>query len=97
MQADAAVWSVDLPRCRIRIRDCSAPVALLNSAGPVERRWLVRQLANVLAALPGAQDELTARSVPPGLPQIKELARQEAMLETVLHELARDYSVEGHT
>jgi hypothetical protein len=57
----------------------------------------VRQIANVLAALPGAQDELAARSVPPGLPQIKELARQVAMLETVLHELARDYSVEGHT
>jgi hypothetical protein len=96
MEADAAVLSVDLPRCRIRIRDCSALVALLNAAGPGERRWIVRQLANVLAALPGAQDELAAQSARPGLPQIKELARQVALLETVLLELAREHSIEGH-
>jgi hypothetical protein len=96
MQADAAVWSVDLPRCRIRIRDCSALVALLNSAGPVERRWLVRQLANVLAALPGAQDELAAQPLRPTLSQLKELARQVAILETIVHELVREHDMQGH-
>jgi hypothetical protein len=51
MQADAAVWSVDLSLHRIR--DCA------------------------------------------GLPQLKELARQVAMLETVVLELAREHRIEG--
>ena len=96
MPADAVVLSVDLPRCRIRIRDCSALVALLNSAGPVERRWLVRQLANVLAALPAAQDELAAQPLRPSLSQMKELARQVAILETIVLELVREHGIEGH-
>jgi hypothetical protein len=49
MPADA-VWCVDLSLRRIR--DCAALASLLKSADPSERRWLGRQLANVLAALP---------------------------------------------
>src|ERR671922_323543 len=63
--------------------------ALLKNADPAERRWLGRQLANVLAALPTAQDELSAQPEQATLPRLKELARQVAMLETVLLELAR--------
>ena len=93
MQADAAVWSLDLSLSRIR--DCSSLSSLVKSADTAERRWLGRQLANVLAALPAAQDELSARSH--GLPQLKELARQVAMLETVVLELAREHRIEGLT
>jgi hypothetical protein len=93
VQAEAAAWSVDLSLRRIR--DCSALSALLKSADPSERRWLGRQLANVLAALPAAQDELAAQSTRANLPQLKELARQVAMLETVMLELAREHHIEG--
>jgi hypothetical protein len=93
MPADAAVWSVDLSLRRIR--DCAALASLLKSADPSERRWLGRQLANVLAALPGAQDELAAQSTRVSLPHLKELARQIAMLETVVLELAREHRIEG--
>ena len=95
MQADAAVWSVDLSLSRIR--DCGALASLMKSADPSERRWLGRQLANVLAALPAAQDELAeqshAQSAPARLRQLKELARQVAMLETVVLELAREHHI----
>ena len=95
MQADAAVWSVDLSLSRIR--DCGALASLLKTADPSERRWLGRQLANVLAALPAAQDELAEQShgqlAPARLRQLKELARQVAMLETVVLELAREHDI----
>jgi hypothetical protein len=93
MHADAAVWSVDLSLRRIR--DCASLSSLLKSADPSERRWLGRQLANVLAALPAAQDELAAQSPRVSLPQLKELARQVAMLETVVLELAREHHIVG--
>jgi hypothetical protein len=93
MPADAAAWSVDL--ALRRIRDCSALASVLKSANGAERRWLGRQLANVLAALPAAQDELAAHSTRVSLPQLKELARQIAMLETVVLELAREHRIEG--
>jgi len=93
MQADAAVWSVDVSLSRIR--DCGALASLLKSADPSERRWLGRQLANVLAALPAAQDQLAEHSPGVHLPRLKELARQVAMLETVVLELAREHHIEG--
>ena len=93
MQADAAVWSIDLSLTRIR--DCASLSSLMKSADTAERRWLGRQLANVLAALPAAQDELSARAAHASLPQLKELARQVAMLETVVLELAREHHIEG--
>jgi hypothetical protein len=95
MQPDAAVWSLDLSLNHIR--DCASLSSLMKSADTAERRWLGRQLANVLAALPAAQDELAAISAPHskiGLRQLKELARQVAMLETVVLELAREHHVE---
>jgi len=101
MPADAALWplaeatrqSIDLSLRRIR--DCGALASLLKSADPSERRWIGRQLANVLAALPAAQDELAAQSTRARLPQLKELARQVAMLETVVLDLAREHRIEG--
>ena len=93
MPADAAVWSVDL--ALRRIRDCSALASVLKSADAAERRWLGRSLANVLAALPAAQAELGAHSTRVSLPQLEELARQIAMLETVVLELAREHRIEG--
>jgi hypothetical protein len=95
MQADAAVWSLDLSLNRIR--DCASLSSLMKSADSAERRWLGRQLANVLAALPAAQDELSEQSAPQAvsLPKLKELARQVAMLETVVLELAREHHAEG--
>jgi hypothetical protein len=97
MQADAAVWSIDLSLSRIR--DCASLSSLMKRADTAERRWLGRQLANVLAALPAAQDELAeqspGQSAPARLRQLKELARQVAMLETVVLELAREHHIEG--
>jgi len=57
------------------------------AARSVERHGLGRQIANVLAALPAAQSELAAQSTRGSLPHLKELARQVAMLETVVFEL----------
>jgi hypothetical protein len=77
MPADAAAWPVaEATRRSIdlslnRIRDCAGLASLLKSADPSERRWLGRQLANVLAALPAAQDELAAQSTRARLPQLK--------------------------
>jgi hypothetical protein len=85
MPADAAGWSIDLSLQRIR--DCAALASLVRNADATERRWLGRQLASVLAALPAAQDELVAQSVRLNLPHLQELARQVAMLETVVLEL----------
>jgi len=101
MLSDAAVWPVAEATSRSidlslrRIRDCAALASLLKSADLSERRWIGRQLANVLAALPAAQDELAAQSTRARLPQLKELARQVAMLETVVLELAREHHIEG--
>jgi hypothetical protein len=108
MPADAAVWPVAEATSRSiaeatsrsidvslsRIRDCAGLASLMKSADPSERRWLGRQLANVLAALPAAQDELAAQSTRARLPQMKELARQVAMLETVVLELACEHRIE---
>jgi len=101
MPPDAAAWpvaeatsrSIDLSLSRIR--DCAGLASLMKSADPNERRWLGRQLANVLAALPAAQDELAAQSTRARLPQLKELARQVAMLETVVLELACEHRIDG--
>jgi hypothetical protein len=93
MQADAAVWSID--HSLARIRDCASLSSLVKSADSAERRWLGRQVANVLAALPAAQDELAGQATHAGLRQLKELARQVAMLETVMLELAREHSAEA--
>jgi hypothetical protein len=93
MPADAAVWSMELSLQRIA--DGSALASLLGSADSSERRWLARQLANLLTALPAAQAELAAQSTRISLPQVKELARQVAMLQTVVMELAREHRIEG--
>jgi len=101
MPPDAAAWpvaeatsrSIDLSLSRIR--DCAGLASLMKGADPSERRWLGRQLANVLAALPAAQDELAAQSTRARLPQLKELARQVAMLETVVLELACEHRIDG--
>jgi hypothetical protein len=93
MPADAAVLSMELSLRRIA--DGSALASLLKSADANERRWLARQLANLLAALPAAQAELAAQSTRIRLPQLKELARQVAMLETVVMELAREHRIDG--
>ena len=100
MPPDAAAWpvaeatsrSIDLSLSRIR--DCAGLASLMKGADPSERRWLGRQLANVLAALPAAQDELAAQSTRARLPRLKELARQVAMLETVMLELACEHRIE---
>lgn len=68
----------------------AADALLLMDADATERRWLGRQLANILAALPAAQAELAAQSRRVDLPKLEELVRQAAMLENVVLELARD-------
>ena len=94
MPADLAAWSLDLSLSRIR--DCGTLASMLKSADAAERRWLGRQLANVLAALPTAQAELAAQSPRATLPELKEFVRQVGMLETVVLELAREHRVEGN-
>jgi hypothetical protein len=92
-QADAAAWSIDLSLRRIR--DCGALASLMKSADTAERRWLGRQLANVLAALPAAQAELSANSQRLNMTQLSEFVRQVGMLETVVLELSREHRIEG--
>ena len=92
-QADAAAWSIDLSLRRIR--DCGALASILKCADTAERRWLGRQLANVLAALPAAQAELSANSQRVNMTQLSEFVRQVGMLETVVLELAREHRIEG--
>ena len=93
MQPDAAVWSLDLSLNHIR--DCASLSSLMKSADTAERRWLGRQLANVLAALPAAQAELSANSQRVSMTQLSEFVRQVGMLETVVLELAREHRIEG--
>jgi len=93
MPADAAAWSIDLSLRRIR--DCGALASILKCADAHERRWLGRQLANVLAALPAAQAELAAHSQRGNTAQLSEFIRQVGMLETVVLELAREHRIEG--
>jgi hypothetical protein len=93
MPAEAAMRSIDL-RLR-RIRDCSALASLLKCADPSERRWLGRQLANVLATLPAAQAELAAQAPRANLAELQELVRQIAMLEMAVIELACAHRIEG--
>jgi hypothetical protein len=92
-QADAAAWSIDLSLRRIR--DCGALATIMKCADTAERRWLGRQLANVLAALPAAQAELSANSQRVHMTQLSEFVRQVGMLETVVLELARERCTEG--
>ena len=92
-QADAVAWSIDLSLRRIR--DCGALASILKCADTAERRWLGRQLANVLAALPAAQAELSANSQRVNMTQLSEFVRQVGMLETVVLELAREHRIEG--
>jgi len=92
-QADAAAWSIDLSLQRIR--DCGALASIMKGADTAERRWLGRQLANVLAALPAAQAELSANSQRVSMTQLSEFVRQVGMLETVVLELAREHRIEG--
>ncbi|HVJ13036.1 MAG TPA: hypothetical protein VNC62_15805 [Burkholderiales bacterium] len=92
-QADAAAWSIDLSLRRIR--DCGALASIMKCADTAERRWLGRQLANVLAALPAAQAELSANSQRVHMTQLSEFVRQVGMLETVVLELARERCTEG--
>lgn len=92
-QADTAAWSIDLSLRRIR--DCGALASIMKCADTAERRWLGRQLANVLAALPAAQAELSANSQRVNMTQLSEFVRQVGMLETVVLELAREHRIEG--
>jgi hypothetical protein len=93
MPAEAAIRSIDL-RLR-RIRDCAALASLMKCADPSERRWLGRQLANVLATLPAAQAELAAHAPRAHLAELQELVRQVTMLEMVVIELACAHHIEG--
>ena len=92
-QADTAAWSIDLSLRRIR--DCGGLASIMKCADTTERRWLGRQLANVLAALPAAQAELSANSQRVNMTQLSEFVRQVGMLETVVLELAREHRIEG--
>ena len=71
----------------LRTRDCNRLAAILNSAGESERRWVGRGIANLLAALPGAQAELAPQGNK--LPHLEDLVRRVGMLESVMLELAR--------
>jgi len=68
---------------------------LLALADERERRWLGRQIAKLVAALPAAQAELAAHSQRLRLPGLQELLRQAGALETVMLELAREREIEG--
>ena len=81
-------WSIDLSLQRIR--DCSALASILRAADGAERRWLGRQIANLLSALPAAQTELSLHSTRAQLPELQELVRRVGMLETVVLELSRE-------
>jgi len=89
----ARISSIDLSLRRIR--DCGALASILKCADSSERRWLGRQLANVLSTLPAAQAELAAHSSRVDLAQLRELVRQATMLEMVVIELACDHRIEG--
>jgi hypothetical protein len=93
MPAEAATWSLDLSLRRIR--DCATLASTLKCADASERRWLGRQIANLLTVLPAAQAELAAHSTRVRLPELHELVRQVAMLESVALELAREHRIEG--
>jgi hypothetical protein len=68
-----------------RARDCSASASVLRRASCDERRWIGRQIANVLAALPAAQAELASL---PESRALEQLLRQVGHLETILLDLA---------
>lgn len=65
-------------------------VSILKGAGETDRRWLARQMANVIAALPAAQAEVAAVSHKVDLPEARELLRQVAMLESAVLELSHE-------
>lgn len=73
-----------------RIRDCSTLASILKGAGDAERRWLGRQIANIVAALPAAQAEVAAVSHRVDLREIRELLRQVALLESAVLELSHE-------
>jgi hypothetical protein len=68
---------------------------LLALADERERRWLGRQIAKLVAALPAAQAELAAQAPRLRLPGLQELLRQAGALETVMLELAREREIEA--
>jgi len=71
-----------------RARDCSASASILRRASSDERRWIGRQIANVLAALPAAQAELASLPEDKRLDEVKRLLREVGKLETILLDLA---------
>jgi hypothetical protein len=73
----------------------AALASLLKCADPTERRWLGRQLANVLATLPAAQAELAAHAPRANLAELQALVRQIEMLETAIIDLACEHRIEG--
>jgi hypothetical protein len=64
--------------------------SILKGAGDAQRRWLGRQMANILAALPAAQAEVAAVSHRIDLREARELLRQIAMLESAVMELSHE-------
>lgn len=70
--------------------DIATLASILKGAGDAERRWLGRQIANVVAALPAAQAEAAAVSHRVDLREVGELLRQVAMLESAVLELAHE-------
>lgn len=71
-----------------RARDCSTTASILRRASHDERRWIGRQIANVLDALPAAQAELAALPPEKRLIALEHLLRQAGMLETIVLDLA---------
>ena len=64
--------------------------SILKGAGDAQRRWLGRQMANIVCALPAAQAEVAAVSHRIDLRELRELLRQVAMLESAVLELAHE-------
>ena len=70
--------------------DLGLLACVLKGAGDAERRWLGRQIANIVAALPAAQAEVAAVSHRIDLREVRELLRQVAMLESAVLELSHE-------
>jgi hypothetical protein len=64
--------------------------SILKGAGDAQRRWLGRQIANIVAALPAAQAQAAAVSHRIDLRDVRELLRQVAMLESAVLELSHE-------
>ena len=70
--------------------DSRLVASILKGAGDAQRRWLGRQMANIVCALPAAQAEADAVSHRIDLRELRELLRQVAMLESAVLELAHE-------